>query len=387
MNRALSVKVFQLNNLFDISRELTASLDEEAIKRLVVTTLMGHFLASRCALYLLAGEGLALAHARGWRTGEVPARLPAECAAQAEELPGSPAHERAARDCCGRRSPRPGSRWSFPSPREAARAGCSWWASAPRARRSWRRTSTSPRLSRRQAQAALEGVRLHRWRSRRSDRTASSQIAREIQRSLFPRKVPAPAELELAAESRPCFQVGGDYYDFIPLDGERLALVVADVSGKGTPASILMASVHASLRALAGAEPPARLMERLNRFLFASTQESKYVTLFYGEIEPRAREASVRERRARPSLPAARGGRGRAPGVGRPRARAARGRPLRGGRRRPRFRRPPGDRDRRGHRGPLARRRGVRRRPGSPRPSGSRLRGGDGSAGPRHRGR
>jgi sigma-B regulation protein RsbU (phosphoserine phosphatase) len=97
------------------------------------------------------------------------------------------------------------------------------------------------------------------------------------------------AGLELAAESRPCHQVGGDYYDFIPLDGGRLAVVIADVSGKGTPASILMASVHASLRATAGTERPARLMERLNRFLCASTQESKYVTLFYGEIEPGAR--------------------------------------------------------------------------------------------------
>ena len=88
--------------------------------------------------------------------------------------------------------------------------------------------------------------------------------------------------------SRPCYEVGGDYYDFIPLDGGRLALVVADVSGKGTPASLLMASVHASLQALAGTARPPQVLERLNRFLYASTQASRYVTLFYGELDPSA---------------------------------------------------------------------------------------------------
>src|SRR6185503_5977293 len=69
VNRKLSVKVFQLHNLFDISRELTASFDEEDIKKLATSTLMGHLMVSRCALYLRAGDGLALAHERGLRTG------------------------------------------------------------------------------------------------------------------------------------------------------------------------------------------------------------------------------------------------------------------------------------------------------------------------------
>ena len=119
----------------------------------------------------------------------------------------------------------------------------------------------------RQALAALEGARLHRVALEKERQDRELQIAREIQRSLFPRSRPTVEGLELAAESRPCHQVGGDYYDFIPLEGGRLGLVIADVSGKGTPASILMASVHASLRATAGTARPALLMERLNRFL------------------------------------------------------------------------------------------------------------------------
>jgi len=141
----------------------------------------------------------------------------------------------------------------------------------------------------RQAEAALEGVRLHQVRLEQQRRDREMQIAREIQQSLFPRGCPEVPGFELAALSDPCQEVGGDHYDFIPLEGGRLALAVADVSGKGAPASILMASVHASLRAMAGSSPPAALMQRLNRFLVASTQENKYVTLFYAELDPRAR--------------------------------------------------------------------------------------------------
>jgi sigma-B regulation protein RsbU (phosphoserine phosphatase) len=83
--------------------------------------------------------------------------------------------------------------------------------------------------------------------------------------------------------------VGGDYYDFIPLPAGRLAMVIADVSGKGTPASLMMASVHASLQAMAGSAAPVRLLERLNRFLYDNTEASRYVTLFYGELDPARR--------------------------------------------------------------------------------------------------
>ena len=113
------------------------------------------------------------------------------------------------------------------------------------------------------------------------------QIAREIQRSLF------------RATARGSTASGGGQAGLLrgrrrslrlhPLGDERWALAIADVSGKGAPASILMASVHASLRALAGSARPDQLMVRLNRFLFESTQENKYVPLFYAELDPARR--------------------------------------------------------------------------------------------------
>jgi sigma-B regulation protein RsbU (phosphoserine phosphatase) len=136
----------------------------------------------------------------------------------------------------------------------------------------------------RQAMAALETVRLHRDSVQKQRRDKEMQIAREIQQSLFPQCCPAIPHFEVSAVSNACYEVGGDHYDFIPLGHNRWALTIADVAGKGAPASILMASVHASLRALAGTAP-AEMAERLNRFLFESTQPNKYVTLFYGELD------------------------------------------------------------------------------------------------------
>jgi len=290
VNHTLSVKVFQLHNLFDVGGELTASLDEEAIKRLVVTTLLGHFLASRAALYLLDANGLALAHGRGLRGDEAPDRLPVEAGDQvaglagptrAVDLPPGPLREGLATG-----------RFALVVPLAASGGRTSGLLvvgeRASGAAFGEEDLDFAQALAR-QTQAALEGARLHKVALEKERQDRELQIAQGIQRSLFPRRLPEPPGVELAAESRPCFEVGGDYYDVIPTEGDRFALVTADVSGKGTPASILMASVHASLRATAGTAPPTVLMDRLNRFLCASTQESRYVTLFYGELEPGGR--------------------------------------------------------------------------------------------------
>jgi sigma-B regulation protein RsbU (phosphoserine phosphatase) len=291
VNQKLSVKVFQLNNLFDISREFTVSLDEETIKHLVTTTLMGHLLVSRCALYLQGEGGLSLAHERGLR-GEADAAFVPEGEARRvlDALLGGA--------CAVTGLPEGRLKERLLSARMAlvvplALGGRPEGLLAVGERASGVAFSDEDRefalTLGRQAIAALETVRLHRMRLEKQRQDRELQIAREIQQSLFPSSRPIIPGFEVAAESHPCYEVGGDHFDFIPLPLGRLALTIADIAGKGTPASILMASVHASLRALAGTLPPALLLERLNRFLFESTQSNKYVTLAYAELDPRAR--------------------------------------------------------------------------------------------------
>jgi sigma-B regulation protein RsbU (phosphoserine phosphatase) len=288
-NRAASVKVYQLQNLFDIGRELAAMLDEDAIERLVVTTVMGHFLATRTALYHLGPTGLELAHARGTRPGALPTLLPGDPVALARELPGPrPTAELAAGPL---RETLTAARFALVVPLVApgGLAGLLAVGTRPGGRPFAEEDLEFAAALVRQAQAALEGARLHRLRLAKERQDRDLAIARGIQQGLFPKASPRIEGFEIVGESRSCLEVGGDYYDFVPLPGQRLGLVIADVSGKGTPASLRMASVHAWLRALAGSESPARVLERLNRFVFESTEMSRYVTLFYGELDPARR--------------------------------------------------------------------------------------------------
>ncbi|MBI3932408.1 MAG: SpoIIE family protein phosphatase [Acidobacteria bacterium] len=287
VNQRLSLKVFQLRNLFEISRELTASLDEDEIRNLTTATLMGQLLASRCAVYLPGPGGLALVHGRGMRADADAAPVP-EAAARPVLDGLSGAVDVASLPEGALRSRLAATRMALVVPlstggrAEGLVAVGERVSGKPFGEEDREIASTLVR----QAAAALESVRLHRMRLEKQRQDRELQIAREIQQSLFPASWPDIPGFEVSAGSRSCHEVGGDHYDVIPLAGGRFALAIADVSGKGTPASILMASVHASLRALAGTTRPAGLMERLNGFLFESTQANKYVTLFYGELDP-----------------------------------------------------------------------------------------------------
>ena len=286
VNQRLSVKVFQLHGLFDISRELTASFDEESITNLVTSTLMGHFMVSRCALYLPVPGGLGCVHERGLRSeGEPPVFPPVHAAPVLDvlqkptpvaDLPPGPIRQRLLATRMALAVP-----LGLGAQTEGLLAIGDRLSGAPFTEEDGEFAQTLGR----QATAALETVRLHRISLEKQRRDREMQLARDIQRSLFPHSWPAIAGFEVAAENRSYFEVGGDHYDVIPLEGGRVALAIADVSGKGTPASILMASVHASLRALAGTSTLPVLMTRLNRFLYDNTEANRYVTLFYGELD------------------------------------------------------------------------------------------------------
>jgi sigma-B regulation protein RsbU (phosphoserine phosphatase) len=110
-------------------------------------------------------------------------------------------------------------------------------------------------------------------------------IAREVQQRLFPQERPSIPGVELAGVCRPAREVGGDYYDFFALPGDVLGLAIGDVSGKGVPASLLMASLQASLRGqtLAGAANIDQLMANVNSLVYAASSMNRYATFFYAQ--------------------------------------------------------------------------------------------------------
>jgi serine phosphatase RsbU (regulator of sigma subunit) len=117
------------------------------------------------------------------------------------------------------------------------------------------------------------------------------QLAGEVQRRLLPPEPPPGRAASLAAFSLPARTVGGDYYDFVDLGEQRLGFAIADVSGKGIAAALVMSVVQASLRVISSehAPPPSALAAKMNAFLHQATGANKYATFFYGELDPQGR--------------------------------------------------------------------------------------------------
>jgi phosphoserine phosphatase RsbU/P len=124
--------------------------------------------------------------------------------------------------------------------------------------------------------------------ARREILSREIEIAREVQQRLFPQNLPPVAGLDYAGHCRPASGVGGDYYDFLGLPGGCLGIVIADVSGKGVPAALLMASLQASTRGQSQAQAGkvAELTANVNLLVCDASPENRYATFFYGHIDP-----------------------------------------------------------------------------------------------------
>jgi serine phosphatase RsbU (regulator of sigma subunit) len=138
-----------------------------------------------------------------------------------------------------------------------------------------------------QAGVALENISLAETMAERMEAarrvTHEIEIAREVQQMLFPQKVPPLRTLDYGGMCLQARVVGGDYYDFLDLGRGRVGLVLADISGKGIAAALLMANLQANLRsqyALALDDLP-RLLTSVNRLFHESTPPNRFATLFF----------------------------------------------------------------------------------------------------------
>jgi sigma-B regulation protein RsbU (phosphoserine phosphatase) len=110
--------------------------------------------------------------------------------------------------------------------------------------------------------------------------------ARKIQASILPRREPAYGDFEVFGASRPMELVGGDFYDYIPISDKILGLAIADVSGHGLPAALQVRDIYMGLRmGLARDLKIVRTVERMNQIIHKSTLTSRFVSMFYGELE------------------------------------------------------------------------------------------------------
>lgn len=135
---------------------------------------------------------------------------------------------------------------------------------------------------------AIENKKLARQQLEQKAMQRELEIAKDVQRLLFPATLPNTDQLQVEAKYLPHHQVGGDYYDYIEIDSDKFMLCVADVSGKGVPAAILMANFQASLRTLVRQTVDLReIIYELNHLVMQNSNGENFITAFLGIYDRR----------------------------------------------------------------------------------------------------
>jgi sigma-B regulation protein RsbU (phosphoserine phosphatase) len=283
LNRRLSLKVYQLHSLFDITRELNRSPDTHRVRDVLLTNAMGHVLTTRAVLLqegaVVAERGLPLA-AEDRTTLE---RLMGKTLRISEDRSVSELEDPELRDFLIRVG------IEIVVPLVSGDSFHGALLLGPRA--SGARLSGEDREFLRslasQVAAVLDNLRLTREWIEKQKIEKEMALAREIQRGLLPDDEPHIEGWDIAGINIPCLTVGGDYFDYLDRGGGKHWLVIADVSGKGTGAALLMASAQAALHALAGLGTISLedLAERLNEIVYQSTESNRYVTAFFSRLD------------------------------------------------------------------------------------------------------
>ncbi len=142
-----------------------------------------------------------------------------------------------------------------------------------------------------QAAVSLENALLHESEIERVRVAQELAVARDIQNHLVPAGEPECESIVFAGSTTPSHEIGGDFYDYVPIDGQRLGVAIADVSGKGIPAALLMAGVQSSFRMEAErGGSPAQVLAVLNHRIHTLGESDRFVCFFYGLLDLESRQ-------------------------------------------------------------------------------------------------
>jgi len=286
LNQALDQKVQELKTLLDLVRGLTSNLEPDDVAQLLVLTLAGRWAVRRYALMAWKKGHPVVLRMKGMELGELADYAKHEeqilSMTEAVRTPDMPESDlktklreaqaevvfpiEAGDETTGGvvvLGPRPGNLSYSESDLEFGMGLVA------------------------QAAVAFENSWYFREAIERKKVEQELALAASIQQNLFPARLPKMVNLELAARNRPARTCGGDYYDALRISGHTHLICVADVSGKGLPASLLMSNMQATMRALLGRIPSLTELATLtNSLLYATTPDNKYVTAILVELDP-----------------------------------------------------------------------------------------------------
>jgi len=269
----------ELEALFDVGLAIASTLNLEKLSEEVLLRAVSLLDARRGALYLIDGEEFTL---RGTSGGSACERVAA----------GGPDVEALLRmETPVEQQVMPGAQYLLAIPIDTERGRQGLLVVADKESRQGvgpfgegdRRTLG---LFANQAAIAIQNAYLHREALEKQRLEREAELAADIQRQLLPAAVPFIDGYELAGWNRPARHVGGDYYNFIELPDQRLSFLVADVTGKGMPAALMVSTLHSALHLLMDRQPlDAELMQGLNNHIWGSSASNKFITLFLGVLD------------------------------------------------------------------------------------------------------
>src|SRR2546422_2137929 len=283
VNRRLDSKVQELNTLFELSKEFNSVMDEERLAKLLMFSVMGQIGASKYVLGLLKNGSMAVVAKRldkdpSPELNDYLATVSAPCLVKSLS-PKHDAHARVMLEGLGIQVLVP---LRLQNSTKGVLALGERMRGEPYAETDLELLSSLGNL----AIISLENVRLFRETLEKQRLEDELQIAKEIQRGLLPATLPKIPRFELAAVNLSSKQVGGDYYDVITLDSSHFVIAIGDVSGKGTPASLLMANLQATIRALVPLGLSlSELTMRVNNLICDNTGADRFITFFWGIID------------------------------------------------------------------------------------------------------
>jgi len=276
VNRNLDHKVQQLSDIFDISQEMTATLDRNKIGSIVAFAIMGQLMVNKCAIFFKEKGSFNLVTCKGL-SSEVFKKL---------DIPPLVSPVSMGTEKEWQEIKAAGFQLLVPMRLQEESVGII--ALGPKTNKNEFNANDIDfvKILGNQAAASLENLRLFNETLEKQRMEEELKLARTMQQALLPSDLPGNKFCEFAAVNIPSREVGGDYYDVIPLGENRWAVAIADVVGKGAGAALLMANLQASLNVLVHEiKDVADMTGRINRLIYKNTAMDKFITFFFCVID------------------------------------------------------------------------------------------------------
>ena len=285
VNRRLDKKIQELNTLFDIGKELNSTLDSDKILNLLCYAIMGEMIINRCIIFTQEKDNMKLAISKGHRNEKELSNFKND--EILKKLTSITESVKLEKD----------TKYDYPLsyfqefdfklvvPMRIHNNTKGIMAIGERINRVDFQDYDVEFLSTlgNEATICLENARLFEEALEKKRMEEELAIAREIQQKLLPTECPELENYEISAINVTCLQVSGDYYECLKLDSDRVCLAIADVSGKGTGASLLMANLQAVLHALIESDLSlSEVTSKINNLIHRNTNYDKFITFFIG---------------------------------------------------------------------------------------------------------